>query len=170
MEIDIVGDESYNLPNGHGHGQAPAQQDTASSPQAGAPGSGTWEAAQHANLPNGHGAGPQQLPIVPALASAQPDAQPAAIDSSAGLELEAPPAKKPRLVFGGAPEGGSPKTDECASGGMLGCMPAAPQQAALPRDVLAEAMAKSGHSWQSVRPYWIFASPDRLASIASTCQ
>ena len=168
MEIDIVGDLSHNLPNWHR--QAPAQQDTASSPQAGAPGSSTWEAAQHATLPNGHGAGPQQLPILPALAPAQPDAQPAAIDSSAGLELEAPPAKRPRLVFGGAPEGGSCKAVERASGGMLGCMPAAPQQAALPQDVLAEAMAKTGHSWQSVRPCWIFSSPDRLDSTASTCQ
>ena len=152
MEIDIVGDESHNLPNGHGHGQAPAQQDTASSPQAGAPGGCTWEAAQHADLPNRHSAGPCQLPILPALASALPDAQPAAIDSSAGLELEAPPAKRPRLVFGGALEGGVCKAVESTSGGMLGCTPAAPQQAALPRDILAEAMAKTGHSWQSVSP------------------
>ena len=168
MEIDIVGDASHNLPNGHGH--APAQQDTASSPQAGMPGSGTWEAAQHADLPNGHSAGPQDLPIVPAAAPAQPNAQPAAIDSSAGLQLEAPAAKRPRLVFGGAPEGGACKTIDCASGGKLDCMPAAPQQAALPPDLLAEAMAKTGHSWQSVSPCRIFPSPDRLASIASTCQ
>lgn len=151
MEIDIVGDWSHNLPNGHGH--APAQQDTASSPQAGAPGSGTWEAAQHADLPIGHSAGPQQqqLPIVPMHAPAQPDAQPAAIDSSAGLELGAPPAKRLRLVFGGAPEGGAREAVEPACGGVLGCMPAAPKESALPRDVLAEAMAKTGHSWQSVR-------------------
>ena len=172
MEIDIVGDESHNLPNGHGHGHGhpPAQQDTASSLQAAAAGGDIWEAAQHAPWPNGHGAGPQQLPIVPVLAPAQPVTQPAAMDSSAGLELEAPPAKRPRLIFGDAPDGGPCKSVGCASGGMLGCMPTAPQQAALPRDVLAEAMAKTGHSWQCVRPCWTLFTPDKLASITSTCQ